>query len=667
MASYFTDPDDDALTYNAVSSDIEVAAVAVSGSVATVTGVAAGAATVTVTATDAGGLSAQQSVAVTVPNRAPVAADKIPDQHAVAGVRVWAVPVAGSFADPDGDSLALGATTSDAAVVSVVGGSASSIDLYATGAGEAVVTVTATDPGGLSAELSFGVGVEPDPLPALAQLYGAAGGSEWINADSWLTDAPLGQWYGVRAEARANGEVVTALALADNGMNGTIPAELGDLVSLTSLRLEHNALAGPIPLELGNLPSLEWLYLHHNDLTGPVPPELGNLASLEYLALSTNALSGSIPPELANASRLVHLSLHNNTLTGALPPELVGMVKLEYLALDSSDHCAPADARLREWLDQLGVRWFPCLPTVADPYPIRLHWTHCRDKSTYEGCVPVSDPRAKYGDMVVDAMNDVAAEWARILHPTPRTSWVAPVEGWDRNWARPASLWGFEPGDTIPPGLDVVVGSVDNCRGGRGWTCATASHVQPPGQRLYPPRLARVAVDPEITPYDSQYWVSLHEMGHALAGLGRYKARDEWADHVVSLPLDSAQRETLGLDTLYLQTHPEVVATYNRFGGGAWDWIGKDVGIPIDRHGHWHWCVVPQDVMSGWYYSDANDGSERTWITPLTAVAARIYGGFMVDSIQVRSADYHVPHYWDRRECRVLATTARSSHLGRPE
>ena len=65
VSANFSDPDGDALSYTAASSDAEVATASVSGSTVTVTGVTAGTVTVTVTARDPGGLSAQQSFAVT--------------------------------------------------------------------------------------------------------------------------------------------------------------------------------------------------------------------------------------------------------------------------------------------------------------------------------------------------------------------------------------------------------------------------------------------------------------------------------------------------------------------------------------------------------------------------------------------------------------------------
>ena len=66
IASSFSDPDGDPLTYSAASSDAGIATVSASGNEVTVTGVAAGSAVVTVTATDPGGLSAISEFAVTV-------------------------------------------------------------------------------------------------------------------------------------------------------------------------------------------------------------------------------------------------------------------------------------------------------------------------------------------------------------------------------------------------------------------------------------------------------------------------------------------------------------------------------------------------------------------------------------------------------------------------
>lgn len=66
VSPFFSDPDEDELTYEVESSNADVAGVSIEGSSLTVTAVAAGTATVTVTASDPDGLSATQSAEVTV-------------------------------------------------------------------------------------------------------------------------------------------------------------------------------------------------------------------------------------------------------------------------------------------------------------------------------------------------------------------------------------------------------------------------------------------------------------------------------------------------------------------------------------------------------------------------------------------------------------------------
>ncbi len=162
LSGRFADPDGDALVYAATSSDAGIASVSVAGSVATVSGVSQGEATVTVTARDPGGLSAELEFAVTVPNRAPTATDTIPPQSVFVGDSV-SVDAASRFADPDGDLLVYVAASSDTSVASVVvEGSVATVT--AVSQGVATVTITATDPGGLSAELEFEVTV-PNQAP----------------------------------------------------------------------------------------------------------------------------------------------------------------------------------------------------------------------------------------------------------------------------------------------------------------------------------------------------------------------------------------------------------------------------------------------------------------------------------------------------------------------
>ena len=69
LSGYFADPDGDALTFEAETSDAAVVTVSVSGAAVTVATVARGTATVTVTASDPAGLSARQAFDIEVRDR----------------------------------------------------------------------------------------------------------------------------------------------------------------------------------------------------------------------------------------------------------------------------------------------------------------------------------------------------------------------------------------------------------------------------------------------------------------------------------------------------------------------------------------------------------------------------------------------------------------------
>ena len=135
---------------------------------------------------------------------------------------------------------------------------------------------------------------------------------------NWREDVPVDDWLGVVMD-RSQGRV-TALDLTQMGLNGRIPAELGQLAGLVSLRLGRNRLAGDIP------------------------PDLGNLVDLRVLALDGNLLAGSVPPELGKLLRLTDLWLHGNSLIGPAPPSVAALPELVVLRLDDDDEAGELPA-----------------------------------------------------------------------------------------------------------------------------------------------------------------------------------------------------------------------------------------------------------------------------------------------------------------------------------
>ena len=218
-----------------------------------------------------------------------------------------------------------------------------------TAVGAGVTTVTASA-GGASDSVHLVV----SDRAVLGAFYHATGGPNWVESTNWLTDAPLGEWYGVRVNDQGR---VVGLELAgtwdsetassvQHGLSGPIPPELESLSNLGRLALDHNDLSGPIPPELGNLSNLESLSLSGNRLSGPIPPELGDLSNLVSLDLDGNDLQGRMPPELGNLSNLDTLSLDANQLSGPIPPELGDLRTLDRLHLGYNDLSGPIPPEL---------------------------------------------------------------------------------------------------------------------------------------------------------------------------------------------------------------------------------------------------------------------------------------------------------------------------------
>ena len=88
---------------------------------------------------------------------------------------------------------------------------------------------------------------------ALVALYNATDGPNWIRSDNWLSDVPIGEWFGVATDVDGR---VTALDIFDNQLSGEIPPELGELANLTRLALSGNQLSGEMPPELGELANM---------------------------------------------------------------------------------------------------------------------------------------------------------------------------------------------------------------------------------------------------------------------------------------------------------------------------------------------------------------------------------------------------------------------------
>lgn len=162
---------------------------------------------------------------------------------------------------------------------------------------------------------SNGIAVtDPSDNPGLVQdcqtlltLKDALAGDAQLN---WSADSAIDTWRGVAVSGSP--ARVTGISLANGGLTGVIPAQLGSLPSLTTLYLHRNQLTGAIPSELGGLSNLQGLYIQRNQLTGEIPAQLGDLSNLTRLYLINNGFTGCIPAALRDVR-------HSDVRSAGLP------------------------------------------------------------------------------------------------------------------------------------------------------------------------------------------------------------------------------------------------------------------------------------------------------------------------------------------------------------
>lgn len=109
---------------------------------------------------------------------------------------------------------------------------------------------------------------------------------------NWSADTAIASWDGVSVSGTP--DRVRGLDLSDEGLDGAIPGELGDLYELTVLDLSDNSLTGDIPEELGWLYNLEEVRLSGNTLSACLPVELEDAATNDLSSL--NLLYCQPPP-----------------------------------------------------------------------------------------------------------------------------------------------------------------------------------------------------------------------------------------------------------------------------------------------------------------------------------------------------------------------------------
>ena len=324
MSSYFSDADGDTLTYTATSGDTTKVTASVSGADVTLTAVAGGTVTVIVQATDPEGAFAKQDITVHVdtPAAAPVAKGTIPNFDLLLGASSVTIDASLYFSDANGDELTHTATSSDTTVATI-----SLLDPAVTvnhvGAGTTTITITATDPGGLSATQTFTVTVTannpPTVVPIPTQTAPVGGSAITVNLDNYFSDVdeqPL-----VYTAASSDTAVATVSVLSANvSITGkalgtaTITVTADDSFTTTTQTITVNV-KNP-PTTVGTIPNISGA-VNQAGKTFALSPYFSepNGQTLTYSASVSDAYYVSVYVNSSNELEVTPLAAGNATIT----------------------------------------------------------------------------------------------------------------------------------------------------------------------------------------------------------------------------------------------------------------------------------------------------------------------------------------------------------------
>lgn len=126
------------------------------------------------------------------------------------------------------------------------------------------------------------VGISEQECQALVALYDSTGGPNWTNNSGWLVTNDVCRWYGVNCQMELG--KVTHIMLGDNGLQGTLPPEIGSL-QLNWFSLADNAIGGSLPDNIGDL-RVQNLVLKNTDLTGPLPLSMAKMSTIQVFDFS---------------------------------------------------------------------------------------------------------------------------------------------------------------------------------------------------------------------------------------------------------------------------------------------------------------------------------------------------------------------------------------------
>jgi len=182
-----------------------------------------------------------------------------------------------------------------------------------------------------AATLALSSAVPPkSQVKALIALWKATGGedagTDWSITDGVIDDGAENPcdpaWAGLTCSSTK--DTITAIALSDTSLDGSIPKQISDLKDLTKLDVSENQALRFNQPAIGKLTKLKELTVSdcRGTLTSKIPEFLTTLVSLTKLDLSSANLVGTVPVGFSKLLKLADLDISNNKISGQISSKL---------------------------------------------------------------------------------------------------------------------------------------------------------------------------------------------------------------------------------------------------------------------------------------------------------------------------------------------------------
>jgi hypothetical protein len=111
------------------------------------------------------------------------------------------------------------------------------------------------------------------------------GGTDWFAKPNEC------DWTGITCTVNT----VKILSLPRQGLNGTMPDDVGLLTGLLTFDVNSNQLVGPLPPSIGLWTNITIFSVYRNQLAGTVPKDVSKWTSIQEAYFFQNMLNGTMP------------------------------------------------------------------------------------------------------------------------------------------------------------------------------------------------------------------------------------------------------------------------------------------------------------------------------------------------------------------------------------